>query len=174
MIVTNLKKYSNFVICYGSLRKGDVIYHLNTKYEGIHSYFYGIRGHGYVYCPDDDEKVEPEVLSRYKENITRFANKKLEYHALSESNLDYLMFIKRENIDIIELTDMWMETGDSKVLHISKDESVICFEGEAELVHNNGSKVIKNLLGITSSQDQYITIRSLDNAKIVKVKCRRN
>ena len=173
MIVTNLKKFSNFVICYGSLRKGDVIYHGNTKFEGIHNFFYGIRGDGYVYCPEDDEKVHPNPLSRYKENIIRFANKKLEYHGLSEDNLDYLMFIKREGSEILSVEDMWMETGESKVIKLSENESVICFEGEAEIVHNNGSKTIKNLMGITSSSEQYITVRSLDNAKVIRIKCRR-
>ena len=173
MIVTNVKRFNNFVICYGSLRKGDVIYHNNDFESGIHHTFYGIRGDGYVYCPELNEKVHPNILSRYKENIFRFENKRLEYHALSEDNLDYLMFIKKQGSEILSINDMWMETGESKVIRVSQDESVICFEGEAEIVHNNGSKSIKNLSGITSASDQYVTVRSIDNAKIIRVKCKR-
>lgn len=174
MIITNIKKYNNFIICYGSLRKGDVIYHENTKNVGIHTVFYGIRGDGYVYCPEMDEKIHPKPLSRYIENISRFAGKPLDYHGLSEDNADYLMFISKETATIEEVSDMWMNTGESKVISIEKDESIICFEGEAELVHNNGSKILNNLGGITSSKDQYVTVRSKDNAKLVRVKCRRD
>ena len=171
MIVTNLKKFKNFIICYGSLRKGDIIYHANNDFIGIHDVFYGIRGDGYVYCSELDEKIHPTLLSRYIENISRFEYKELEYHGLSEDAADYLMFIRRKGSKILSVDDMWMETGEQKIIPIDKDESIICFEGEAEIIHNSGTKIIKDLNGITSSKAQNITIKSINNAKIVRIKC---
>lgn len=173
MIVTNVKKFSNFTICYGTLREGDVIYHENNDMVGIHQVFYGIRGDGYVFCPELDETVHPDPLSRHIEDIGRFENKPLEYHGLSKDNSEYLMFIRRKGSDIISVSDLWMNSDDQKIIDLNKDETIICFEGEAEIIHQNGSKNIKTLNGITSSKDQKITVKSINNAKLVRVKCER-
>lgn len=174
MIATNLKKFNNFNLCYGSMRNGDILIHENDDKYGVHIFFYGIRGDGFVYCPDTDEKIHPTNMERYIENISRFQYKKLEYHALSETNIDYLMFIRKGSIEIQSVKDLWLSTGEQKIISIGVDETIICFEGKAEIVHNAGSKVLENLGSITSSKDQNITVRSLNNAKLVRVKCRRN
>ena len=174
MITTGLKKFNNFSICYGSMRNGDIVYHANNDVQGLHTIFYGIRGDGYVLCRGMNEKVHPENMNRYIENISRFNYKTLEYHALSENNLDYLMLIKHKGVDIISVSDIWMDSGDQKIVQIDKDETILCFEGEAEVVHNTGSKIIKNLGSITSSKTQHVNIKSINNAKIVIVKCKRN
>lgn len=173
MIATGFKKFNNFVLCYGSLRKGDLLPHENDDVYGIHTYFYGIRGDGYLYCPELNETVHPEKMERYKENVSRFAYKKLEYYGLSEDNLDYLMFIRKDNIEIESLRDLWLNTGEQKIISIEPDETVICFEGRAEIVHNSGSKTLENFASLTSSKTQNITVRSQNNAKLVIVKCRR-
>ena len=97
----------------------------------------------------------------------------MEYHALSEDAIDYLMFIRKGNIEIQSVYDLWLNTGEQKIISISKDETIICFEGKAEIVHNSGSKILENLGSITSSKPQHVTVKSLDNAKLVKVKCKR-
>jgi len=171
MIATSLKKFNNFNLCYGSMRKGDVLVHENNDKYGVHIFFYGIRGDGYVYCPEMNEKVHPDTISRYIENISRFEYKTLEYHALSEDTIDYLMFIRKDNIEIQSVSDMWLNTGEQKIIPISKDETIICFEGKAELIHNSGSKILENLGSVTSSKSQHVTVKSLDNAKLVRVKC---
>ncbi len=173
MIVTNIKRYNNFIICYGSLRGGDVIYHSNNDMTGFHTFFYGIRGDGYLYCPEKNEKIHPATMDRYIENISRFYNMPLEYHAISENNLDYLMLIKRKDVSIVELKDLWLPTGEQKIIKIKKDQTIICFEGEAQIVHNNGSNTIKDLNSVTSSKDQNINVKSLNNAKLVIVTCER-
>lgn len=173
MIVTNLKRFQNFIICYGSLRKGDVIRHDNNDIMGVHYVFYGIRGDGYVYCPELNEKIHPEKLSRYIEDISRYEYKKLEYYGLSEDPSDYLMIIRKGDIIVESVSDMWMETNEKKVVDIDENETIICFEGEVEVKHENGTKILSNLNGITSSKRQKITLHSTDNAKIIKVKCRR-
>ena len=173
MIATSLKKFNNFILCYGSMRNGDVLIHKNNEQYGVHIFFYGIRGDGYVYCPEMDEKVHPNIISRYIENISRFQYKTLEYHALSEDAIDYLMFIRKGNIEIESVSDLWLNTGEQKIISIGENETILCFEGKAEIVHNSGSNILENLGSVTSSKTQHITVKSLDNAKLVKVKCRR-
>lgn len=170
MITTNFKKFKNFAVCYGSLRKGDIIKHKNDTQSGIHEVFYGIRGDGFVHCPELDETIRPQVMERYIENISRFEYKPLEYESLSENISDYLMFIRVNGARITSITDMWMKTDEQKVIDISEDETILCFEGIAEITHSKGSKILENLNGVTSSSNQKIAVKSVKAAKLIRVK----
>lgn len=170
MVITSFKKFKNFAVCYGSLKKGDIIKHKNDIRSGVHEVFYGIRGDGFVHCPDLNETVHPDNLARYIEDISRFEFKPLEYESLTDYNSDYLMFIRTKGAKITSVSDLWMESGEQIIVDIEDNETILCFEGLAEIIHSKGSKQIENLNGVTSSSPQKITIKSINSAKIIRVK----
>lgn len=173
MIVTNIKKFNNFTICYGSLRKGDIIYHGNNDRVGVHAVFYGIRGDGYVLCPELNKRIHPRPLPRFTQDISHLEYNKLEYHGLSDDNLEYLMFIRRRGATILVVDDLFLNPNEEVAVTLEEHETILCFEGEATISHAKGSSNYKDLKGITASSPQEIRIKALNEAKLVRVKCNR-